>query len=133
MPRPPLRIYTSQDLRSTTYAITSRQFANPARACTASGTASGQHCTAGEEGQEDHGLPLLGALAMPFSINFGPNRRAVVELDPEVSDVATQTAIGLIATPTLCIYEVCDATKYISRREAESFLKRRRKYQHGPR
>ena len=63
-----------------------------------------------------------------------PMRGAVVDGEtqtviggrPELSDVATQTVIGLIPTPQLFNIDARDAPKYISRREAELFRKRRR-------
>ena len=63
-----------------------------------------------------------------------PMRGAVVDGEtqtviggrPELSDVATQTVIGLIPTPQLFNIDARGAPKYISRREAELFRKRRR-------
>ena len=72
---------------------------------------------------------------MSFPICFGPKRRAVVDLDPEpdnrqsaigTADASTQTAIGLVAGPKLFIHDIRDAPLYMSRREYESFAKRRR-------
>ena len=63
-------------------------------------------------------------------------RGAVVDLDgetqtviggkPKLSDVATQTVIGLIPTPRLFNIDASDAPMYISRREAEILGKRKR-------
>ena len=73
--------------------------------------------------------------AMPFAICFGPKRRAVVDLDPEpdkrqstieIADASSQTAIGLVAGPKLFIHDVREAPLYMSRREYELFVKRRR-------
>ena len=87
--------------------------------------------------QEHHySSPIPPEFAPPFPIKFKPMRGAVVDLDaetqtviggkPELSDVATQTVIGLIPTPQLFNIDARDAPKYISRREAELFRKRRR-------
>ena len=87
--------------------------------------------------QEHHySSPIPPESASPFPIKFKPMRGAVVDLDgetqtviggkPELSDVATQTVIGLIPTPQLFNIDARDAPKYISRREAELFRKRRR-------
>ena len=55
-------------------------------------------------------------VAMPFPLNLGPKRLAVVDPASEPSstsssDVATQTAIGFIAPPRLFIHDVLDAPK----------------------
>ena len=87
--------------------------------------------------QEHHcSSPIPPEFASPFPIKLKPMRGAVVDLDgetqtviggkPELSDVATQTVIGLIPTPVLFNIDARDAPKYISRREAELFRKRRR-------
>ena len=87
--------------------------------------------------QEHHySSPIPPEFASPFPIKLKPMRGAVVDLDgetqtviggkPELSDVATQTVIGLIPTPKLFNIDARDAPKYISRREAELFRKRRR-------
>ena len=66
-------------------------------------------------------------------------RGAVVDLDgetqtviggkPELSDVATQTVIGLIRTiaPSLFLDDIQVAPMYVTRREWEVFRKRRKK------
>ena len=87
--------------------------------------------------QEHHcSSPIPPEFASPFPIKLKPMRGAVVDLDgetqtviggkPELSDVATQTVIGLIPTPKLFNIDARHAPKYISRREAELFRKRRR-------
>ena len=87
--------------------------------------------------QEHHySSPIPPEFASPFPIKLKPMRGAVVDLDgetqtviggkPELSDVATQTVIGLIPTPKLFNIDARDGPKYISRREAELFRKRRR-------
>ena len=83
-----------------------------------------------------HSTPIPPEFASPFPIKLKPMRGAVVDLDgetqtviggkPELSDVATQTVIGLIPTPKLFNIDARHAPKYISRREAELFRKRRR-------
>ena len=87
--------------------------------------------------QEHHySSPIPPESASPFPIKFKPMRGAVVDLDgetqtviggkPELSDVATQTVIGLIPTPRLFNIDASDAPMYISRREAEILGKRKR-------
>ncbi|MDA8584436.1 hypothetical protein N9L68_09365 [bacterium] len=99
-PRAQVRIYTSQELRVATHAITSPRFTNPATVCTA--------------------LP----------IKFEPMRAAVVDLDPELSDAETQTVIGLIPSiyPSVFLHDINDAPMYVTRREYEVFRKRRLQY-----
>ena len=76
--------------------------------------------------QEHHySSPTPPKFAQPFPIKFEPMRRAVVDLDPVFSDAEAQTVIGLIPTPVLFNIDARDAPKYISRREAELFRKRR--------
>ncbi|MDA8584001.1 hypothetical protein N9L68_07190 [bacterium] len=67
---------------------------------------------------------------MPFSIKFKPMRAAVVDLDPELSDVETQTVIGLTPStaPSLFLFDIKDAPMYIARRGFEVFRKRRKQY-----
>ena len=74
---------------------------------------------------------------MSFRICFGPKRRAVVDLDPEpdkrqstivTADAPSQTVIGLVAGPKLFIHDVREAPLYMSRREYELFVKRRRRH-----
>ena len=73
--------------------------------------------------------------AMSFPICFGPKRRAVVDLITTsykrqativTADAPSQTVIGLVAGPKLFIHDVREAPLYMSRREYESFAKRRR-------
>ena len=86
--------------------------------------------------EHHHSSPIPPEFASAFPIKLTPMRGAVVDLEgetrtviggkPELSDVATQTVIGLIPTPQLFNIDARDAPKYISRREAELFRKRRR-------
>ena len=80
--------------------------------------------------------------AMPCPVCFGPKRRAVVGLDQgpdtkqstvdtrqstvETAGASAQTVIGLTAYPKLFLHDWREAPLYVSRREAELFLKRRR-------
>ena len=95
-----------------------------------------RNCVRPHMQEHHHSSPIPPEFASPFPIKLKPMRGAVVDLDgetqtviggkPELSDVATQTVIGLIPTPKLFNIDARDAPKYISRREAELFRKRRR-------
>ena len=93
-----------------------------------------RNCVRPHMQEHHHSSPIPPEFASPFPMKLKPMRGAVVDGEtqtviggrPELSDVATQTVIGLIPTPQLFNIDARDAPKYISRREAELFRKRRR-------